>query len=187
MTSTGWARGHRFRIFPRKISDEEKKKKSDLFKGKSLSEEHKAKISASRLGQKGHKNSKEHLEKLSLRWSGEKNPKWQQDREALKLRQKLRSKCHFLVKRTLSHLGGEKSGNSSSILGYSPDDLKIHIENLWKPGMTWQNYGYRGWHIDHVKPVCAFSPNTDPAIVNSLENLQPLWCHENLSKGSTFE
>lgn len=186
MTFTGWTRGHRFRVFPRRLSEEEKKKKSLLFKGKKLSFDHRAKISASHVGKKGHLNSSEHIKKLSRLWSGSGNPKWQRDREALRLRQMLRGKCHFLVKRTLLALGGKKSKKTSEILGYSPDDLKEHLEKLWKPGMNWGNYGVKGWQIDHVRPIASFPLNSDPREVNSLENLQPLWWHENMSKGASF-
>lgn len=52
--------------------------------------------------------------------------------------------------------------------------------------MSWDNYGYRGWHIDHIKP-CASFDLTDP---NQREqcfhfsNLQPMWAKDNLSKGA---
>ena len=55
--------------------------------------------------------------------------------------------------------------------------------------MTWENYGK--WHIDHIKPLCSFIfVNSDGSVnlgeikkANSLDNLQPLWAKENLSKG----
>jgi hypothetical protein len=54
---------------------------------------------------------------------------------------------------------------------------------MFRDGMSWENYGE--WHIDHIMPINHFikSGITDPAIVNALENLQPLWAYENLSKG----
>lgn len=71
------------------------------------------------------------------------------------------------------------------MLGYSADDLKLHMESLFKEGMSWDNYGE--WHIDHIKPVSLFDPETDISIVNSLDNLQPLWAYENLSKGNKYK
>lgn len=74
----------------------------------------------------------------------------------------------------------------TKLLGCSPSDLRKHIEALFKPGMSWDNYGYRGWHIDHIKP-CASFDLTDP---NQREqcfhfsNLQPMWAEDNLSKGA---
>jgi hypothetical protein len=57
-------------------------------------------------------------------------------------------------------------------LGYTPDELKTHLESLFTEGMTWGNYG--DWHIDHIKPVSRFDKTTPVHIVNSLDNLQPL-------------
>lgn len=50
----------------------------------------------------------------------------------------------------------------------------------FKDGMSWDNYGE--WHIDHIKPVSKFEKNEKQSVVNSLDNLQPLWKDENLKK-----
>jgi hypothetical protein len=70
------------------------------------------------------------------------------------------------------------------MLGYSANDLKIHIESLFRDGMSWENYGE--WHIDHIKPLSSFENDEDISIVNCLENLQPLWAFENLSKSNKY-
>lgn len=72
------------------------------------------------------------------------------------------------------------------MIGYTPSELRERIESMFSPGMTWDNYG--DWHIDHIKPVSAFlnEGETDPSIINSLSNLQPLWSCENLKKGAKF-
>ena len=56
--------------------------------------------------------------------------------------------------------------------------LQIRFKNL--------NSLYGEWHIDHKKPVSLFDKNTDASIVNELNNLQPLWKLENLSKGNRY-
>lgn len=76
--------------------------------------------------------------------------------------------------------------NSSAIrlLGCSVDDLKRYLESLFLPGMSWENYGQFGWHIDHVQPVYVFDL-TDPDQQKQcfhFTNLQPLWWSDNLSK-----
>ena len=38
-------------------------------------------------------------------------------------------------------LGKKKEGRTIDLLGYSATDLKIHIEKLFKPGMSWDNWG----------------------------------------------
>ena len=57
----------------------------------------------------------------------------------------------------------------------------------FKPGMTWDNYGKNGWVLDHRIPVSLFNINGIKSKgfkkCWALENLQPLWEKENISKG----
>lgn len=71
-------------------------------------------------------------------------------------------------------------------LGYTYEQLKQRIECQFKEGMSWENRSE--WHIDHIKPIKAFLDEgvTDPAIINALSNLQPLWAKDNLSKGAKW-
>ncbi|CAG7580892.1 MAG: p100 [uncultured marine phage] len=87
-----------------------------------------------------------------------------------------------VLNNTLVRMGKEKSSSTIKMLGYSSEDLKVHLESLFTEGMSWENHGE--WHIDHIYPVSKFDPNTDVKEVNALENLQPLWAFDNLSKGN---
>jgi len=51
--------------------------------------------------------------------------------------------------------------------------------------MSWNNYTYIGWHVDHIKPCCQFdlSKPEEQAKCFHYTNLQPLWAEENLTKG----
>jgi hypothetical protein len=60
--------------------------------------------------------------------------------------------------------------------------LKEHIEKLFVEGMSWENHGE--WHIDHIKPVSKFDKTEKISIINSLDNLQPLWAVDNLKKSN---
>jgi len=84
-------------------------------------------------------------------------------------------------------LRGRKAGHSwESLVGYTLSDLMSHLESLFLPGMTWDNYGE--WHIDHKIPKSKFkykTPNNKAfKLCWSLNNLQPLWAVDNLSKGN---
>lgn len=70
-------------------------------------------------------------------------------------------------------------------MGCSTETLKLHLEKQFKPGMTWGNHGVKGWHIDHIKPCASFdlTKPDDQLKCFHYTNLQPLWWHENLSKG----
>lgn len=81
--------------------------------------------------------------------------------------------------------GVAKAGNTVELLGCTIPEFKRYIESLWLPGMSWENYGRHGWHLDHIKP-CASFDLTDPAQQRACfhySNVQPLWAKDNLSKG----
>jgi hypothetical protein len=69
---------------------------------------------------------------------------------------------------------------------YSKEDFVSYIESLFDEKMNWNNYGKKGWHIDHIKPVSSFNLNNLEECIEcwSLKNLQPLWWIDNLKKGS---
>ena len=46
--------------------------------------------------------------------------------------------------------------------------------------MSWENRNK--WHIDHIIPVSSFDKSEKISIINSLDNLQPLWAEDNLKK-----
>lgn len=85
--------------------------------------------------------------------------------------------------------GTRKSVATERLVGCSWGALRAHLESLWKPGMTWENYGYGEdrWNIDHIKPCASFdlsSPEQQKACFH-YSNLQPMWQPENFKKGST--
>jgi hypothetical protein len=90
-----------------------------------------------------------------------------------------------ILKRHLKYINSEKIARTIDILGYTPLELKNHLESLFKEGMTWENYGE--WHVDHIKPICKFDKTELSSTVNALENLQPLWAKDNLIKGDKYE
>ncbi|KTG25385.1 hypothetical protein AWR38_01035 [Idiomarina sp. WRN-38] len=75
-----------------------------------------------------------------------------------------------------------KDGATHELLGYTPDDLRAHIERQFTKGMSWENHGE--WHIDHIIPLAEHVKNgvTDPAVANCLTNLRPIWAKDNLRK-----
>ena len=78
---------------------------------------------------------------------------------------------------------GKKPTNTFKWVGCSPEQLKAHIESLFLEGMSWDNYGKYGWHVDHIRPVSSFKPEEWEQI-NHYTNLQPLWWQDNLSKSN---
>lgn len=77
-----------------------------------------------------------------------------------------------------------RSGRVCELLGCTIPGLKAHLESLFAPGMTWENKGRFGWHIDHKRP-CSLFDLTDPSQQRACfhyTNLQPLWWRDNLEK-----
>ncbi len=86
-------------------------------------------------------------------------------------------------------LNGKKKGHKwVSLVNFTLDSLIKHLESQFKPGMTWENYGE--WHIDHIIPISYFNITDfnceDFKKCWSLNNLQPLWAKDNLTKGNRF-
>ena len=80
----------------------------------------------------------------------------------------------------------QKTGSAIDDLGCSVDELKIYLENQFQEGMSWDNWKYDGWHIDHIKPLSKFDL-TDPVQFKKAvhyTNLKPLWAYDNFSKGN---
>lgn len=82
--------------------------------------------------------------------------------------------------------GGKRGASWASLVGYTVDELKAHLERQFLPGMTWDNRGINGWHIDHILPISSFdydSPDhPDFKACWALTNLRPMWGGDNIRK-----
>jgi hypothetical protein len=85
----------------------------------------------------------------------------------------------------ISHL---RTRDSVKFLGCSILELKEHLESKFQPGMTWENHGLKGWHVDHIMPISKFDlTNVDEfKKVCHYTNLQPLWASDNIRKGNKY-
>lgn len=84
----------------------------------------------------------------------------------------------------LANAGKRWSARTERLVGCNVNFLRAYLACLFKPGMSWENYGK--WEVDHKKPCAQFNL-TDPAQQRACfhwSNLQPLWEWENASKGA---
>ena len=86
-------------------------------------------------------------------------------------------------------LRGNKNGQGwETLVGYTCQELKVHLEKLFKPGMTWANWGKGSdkWNVDHILPKSRFNyekpTDIDFKRCWALSNLQPMWEIDNMSK-----
>lgn len=79
----------------------------------------------------------------------------------------------------------QKAGRKwEALAGYTREQLAMHLERQFLPGMSWDNMGE--WHIDHIVPRKSFAYATadDPDFKAcwALTNLRPLWAADNIRK-----
>jgi 5-methylcytosine-specific restriction endonuclease McrA len=62
--------------------------------------------------------------------------------------------------------------------------VKAHLEAQFKEGMSWENWGVSGWHVDHIIPLSSFDLSDEKQLKKAVHysNLQPLWAADNIIK-----
>jgi|LakMenEpi03Aug12_release.lakeMendotaPanAssembly.Ray.scaffolds.fasta_scaffold567455_2 hypothetical protein len=89
-----------------------------------------------------------------------------------------------IIRSTLKRKGYDVNSPAHEILGCTYEEFKLHIEQQFSHGMTWDNHGE--WHLDHKIPV-SYGLNVEEVIaLNNYINFQPLWAKVNLSKGNRY-
>jgi len=91
-----------------------------------------------------------------------------------------------LIRWSLISNGYSKKSHTFEIIGLSFDDFKKWIENQFMKGMTWDNFGRKGWSIDHYIPISYAKTKEEVMMLNNYKNLRPMWFIENISKGNNL-
>lgn len=101
-----------------------------------------------------------------------------------------RISCHIRgsVNSVIRKYKRKKCDSTMKLLGCSIKELKSHLESKFKNGMNWDNKGFYGWHIDHIKPCSSFdlTKESEQRKCFHYTNLQPLWAKDNLVKGNRW-
>lgn len=110
--------------------------------------------------------------------------------------EKMKHSVGVAVRSAIQRQDGFKNSSIWKVLPYNADDLKQHLESLWEPWMSWDNYGgtsndiRKTWWVDHIVPQSAllFNSLDHPNFLEcwSLKNLRPLEKKANMSKGSNL-
>ena len=99
--------------------------------------------------------------------------------------------CNLRSRLRMALKNNQKSCSAIPDLMMSVADFKIYLEERFYPNpdsgeiMTWENYGYRGWHIDHIIPLSAFDLANREEFLKAVHysNLRPMWAKRNMSEG----
>lgn len=97
---------------------------------------------------------------------------------------------YSLYVRTSNHLGkalrmadgAHKSKRTESILGCSFSSFKLHLENQFLPGMSFENRS--AWHIDHIVPCSLAEGAEEIESMFHFSNLRPMWAQDNRLKSN---
>lgn len=118
-------------------------------------------------------NNKETIKKRVSEWQ-----KKQAKESHYRITKSLRDRLRKAIK------NGQKNGSAIKDLGCSIEEFKKYLETLFDINMSWDNHGFDGWHIDHIKPLCTFDLTNIEEFKKACHysNLQPLWATENLAK-----
>jgi hypothetical protein len=89
-----------------------------------------------------------------------------------KLQTLMKSNFHLFFK----DKGKNKNLSFSKVVSYTFDQLKVYLENKFRTGMNWENFG-EVWEIHHIKPQNLFNPLNINEVKEcwDLNNLFPLW------------
>lgn len=123
------------------------------------------------------------------RWRSE-NPERRKEQTAKRRREDPKYRLRYAISNgiRISLKSGKQGRSWESLVGYTLDELHAHLEKQFLPGMSWENYGNDGWHVDHILADSFFdysSPeDADFKRAWAMTNLRPLWANDNLKKNA---
>ena len=85
----------------------------------------------------------------------------------------------FLKKNNIS-----KKNKTFDIVGCTPEFLREYIEKKFIQGMSWDNHGRNGWHVDHIVPLSSAKNEDEIYKLCHYTNLQPMWEKDNIKKSN---
>jgi len=119
---------------------------------------------------------------------------YQENKSKITKQSSKRKKINILFKLSSLHrsrinkvLGSNKNITTFEIIGCTPTQLKEHLQTQFTYGMSWENHGLFGWHIDHIVPLSSAKTEEDLYKLCHYTNLQPLWAEDNLRKSNKLD
>lgn len=94
----------------------------------------------------------------------------------------VRSLIRGSFKRGLNHFS--KNAKTEKILCCTIEEFKEYLESKFTDGMSFDNHGTNGWHLDHIIPISSAKTEEEIIKLNHYSNFQPLWAEDNLKKSN---
>lgn len=128
------------------------------------------------LKRKNYAENKEHYNEYKRQYR-----KLQKDNPLFQLAKRIRNRTYS----TFRKMKVPKKSKTQEMLGCNWEELKIHIENQFTEGMSWDRLGEI--HIDHIIPLASATTEEELIKLAHYTNLQPLWAEDNMAKGAKLE
>lgn len=118
----------------------------------------------------------EHLRKYRRLY---KTKRWRED-ENFRMKESIRHRIYIALS------GIRKEKKTEELIGCTFSFLKEYLKERFQEEMTWENYNFYGWHVDHIIPCSTFDLRNEEEQKKCFHytNLQPLWCGDNLRKSN---
>ncbi len=152
-------------------------------KARQSSLEYKEQVNARQRSPEHHKYQAEYRQKPEVKIKNAARQKKRKDNDLnFRLGQILRNRLYAALN------GKLKSGSAVKDLGCTVQELKIYLELLFQPGMSWGNWGRKSgmWQIDHKEELRFFDLTNREQFLkaNHYTNLQPIWYEDHIIKTS---
>lgn len=105
----------------------------------------------------------------------------------------IKKKLNDSIRRNMNRSLIKKKGGVpwSKLVGYTVDELIIHLQDQFENGMDWGNHSRHGWHIDHIVPINMFTYET-PSDFSfqqcwAIINLRPMWHGPHYNRDKVIE
>jgi len=97
-----------------------------------------------------------------------------------------KNKIKNSLRSRINELMNKKYNNPRTLylVGCDYNFLIEYIEKKFTKDMSWDNYGYYGWHLDHIIPLSTAKTEEEIYKLYHYTNLQPLWAEDNLKKSN---
>lgn len=88
------------------------------------------------------------------------------------------------IRMAFKQQGIKKSKKTEELLGTTVENAMAYVETLFLPLMSWDNYGRRGWEIDHIIPCSSFDLTRESEQLKCFHytNLMPRWATTAIAK-----